>query len=286
MNTMRTFGLVVLMATGCAASAPPELVRARTAYDRASKGPTAQANPSGLHSAKESLAVAERSFQEDGASQDTKDLAYAAERHAQTAEARARALLLDQNKDQTLTQMHSSQTAQVALTSAELGAARTKLGTQGQQLQDERSRREDAERRAAEANATLAGIATVKEEPRGMVITLSGGVLFASGKSELLPTARGKLDSVAEALSKQDPSSKLVVEGHADSQGEGSANRELSQRRAEAVRSYLVSRGLSPGRVTAQGFGEDRPIADNASPEGRANNRRVEIVVQGHSATP
>lgn len=286
MNTIRTFGLVVLISTGCAASAPPELVRARTAYDRASKGPTAQANPAGLHSAKEALVLAERSFDEDGASQDTKDFAYAAERRAQTAEARARAVLLDQNKEQTVAQMHTAQTAQVELTSAELGRARTALGTQGQELQNERSRREDAERRAAEANATLAGIATVKQEPRGMVITLSGGVLFASGKSELLPTARGKLDSVAEALSKQDPSSKLVVEGHADSQGEGSANRELSQRRAEAVRSYLVSRGISSNRVMAQGFGEDRPIADNASPEGRANNRRVEIVVQGNSAAP
>jgi outer membrane protein OmpA-like peptidoglycan-associated protein len=72
----------------------------------------------------------------------------------------------------------------------------------------------------------------------------------------------------------------MIVEGHADSQGAAEYNQELSQRRAEAVRTYLVSRGISAERVSAQGFGLTRPIADNASAEGRANNRRVEIVVQ------
>jgi outer membrane protein OmpA-like peptidoglycan-associated protein len=145
---------------------------------------------------------------------------------------------------------------------------------------NERERREDADRRAAAANAALAGIGTVKQEPRGMVITLSGSVLFASNKSELLPSAQKKLGDVADALNKQDPQSKMIVEGHADSQGAAEYNQELSQRRAEAVRTYLVSRGISAERVSAQGFGLTRPIADNASAEGRANNRRVEIVVQ------
>ncbi len=72
----------------------------------------------------------------------------------------------------------------------------------------------------------------------------------------------------------------MVVEGHADSQGAAAHNQDLSQRRAESVRGYLVSHGITSNRVTAQGFGVTRPIADNASPEGRANNRRVEIVVQ------
>jgi outer membrane protein OmpA-like peptidoglycan-associated protein len=65
-----------------------------------------------------------------------------------------------------------------------------------------------------------------------------------------------------------------------DSQGAATANQELSQRRARAVRDYLVSRGISADRVTSQGFGSNRPIGDNATAEGRANNRRVEIVVQ------
>ncbi len=113
-----------------------------------------------------------------------------------------------------------------------------------------------------------------------MVITLSGGVLFASNRSDLLPGAQAKLNDVAAALTKQDAESKISVEGHTDSQGDASYNQELSQRRAQSVRDYLVSRGIAADRVSAQGFGLTRPIADNASPEGRANNRRVEIVVQ------
>lgn len=285
MKLIRSTSLLVLFAVGCGASAPQELVSARTAYDRAARGPASQLNPSGLHSAKQTLDVAEHSFSEEGDTQETKDLAYAAERRSQTAEARAEDLQSTRQKDATLEQMHTSQTAQVQLTSAELGRARTQLGSQGQQLMNERERREDAERRAAAATAALAGFGTVKHEARGMVITLSGSVLFASNKAELLPAAQRKLTDVADTLTKQDPHSRMIVEGHADSQGAAEYNQELSQRRAESVRGYLVSHGLSSDRVTAQGFGFTRPIADNASAEGRANNRRVEIVVQPTSAT-
>jgi outer membrane protein OmpA-like peptidoglycan-associated protein len=113
-----------------------------------------------------------------------------------------------------------------------------------------------------------------------MVITLSGGVLFASGKTELLPAAQLKLNEVADALIKEDPLSKIVVEGHTDSQGSAPFNQDLSQRRAQSVRDYLVSRGIASDRITAQGYGLTRSVADTGSPEGRANNRRVEIVVQ------
>ena len=134
--------------------------------------------------------------------------------------------------------------------------------------------------------ADLAKFASVKQEARGMVITLSGSVLFASAKSDLLPAAQLKLNDVANALIKEDPLSKIVVEGHTDSQGGVPYNQELSQRRAQSVRDYLVSRGIASDRVTAQGFGPSRSIADNNSPEGRANNRRVEIVVQPSTPAP
>jgi outer membrane protein OmpA-like peptidoglycan-associated protein len=94
-----------------------------------------------------------------------------------------------------------------------------------------------------------------------------------------MPAAQLKLNDVADALTKQDPDSKIVVEGHTDSQGGASFNQDLSQRRAQSVRDYLVSRGMATDRITAEGFGLTRPIADNTSAEGRANNRRVEIVV-------
>jgi outer membrane protein OmpA-like peptidoglycan-associated protein len=176
--------------------------------------------------------------------------------------------------------MHAAETSQLALTSGQLGVAKTQLVVQGQALAAEQQRREDADKRAAKAAADLAAFASVKQETRGMVITLSGAVLFASGKSDLLPGAQAKLTEVAEALTKEDVESKIVVEGHTDSQGGASYNQDLSQRRAQSVRDYLVTRGMASDRVTSEGFGLTRPIADNASPEGRANNRRVEIVVQ------
>jgi outer membrane protein OmpA-like peptidoglycan-associated protein len=164
------------------------------------------------------------------------------------------------------------------------GSAAPSFGQQlvsaGRALKNETDRREEAEKRAAKAAADLAKFASVKQEARGMVITLSGSVLFATAKADLLPTAQLKLNEVADVLTKQDPDSKLVVEGHTDSQGGAAYNQELSQRRAQSVREYLVSRGIAADRVTAQDFGATRAIADNASAEGRANNRRVEIVVQ------
>jgi OOP family OmpA-OmpF porin len=79
-----------------------------------------------------------------------------------------------------------------------------------------------------------------------------------------------------------------LIEGHTDSQGNDQANLALSQARAEAVRQYLVGRGVAQDKVRAVGRGEQQPVATNDSPEGRANNRRVEIVVQNavQAATP
>jgi len=125
----------------------------------------------------------------------------------------------------------------------------------------------------------LAAVAAVKEEARGMVITLSGSVLFASGKYALLNTAMTKLDQVAEALKAQDADKRMVVEGHTDSQGSDKVNQPLSLNRGNAVRDYLVTRGVAAEKITAVGLGSSRPLVDNKSAENRANNRRVEIIV-------
>jgi outer membrane protein OmpA-like peptidoglycan-associated protein len=266
---------------GCAAALPPpELVDARQAYDRASQGPTQRLNPAGVHVARTQLDIAEASFKENGDTRSTRDYAYVALRQSERAESVARARQSSQATEGVVDSMHADQTHAVAQTSAALDRTKSALATQGVVLADERSRREDAEKRAAQAAADLAKFATVKQEPRGMVITLSGGVLFASAKSALLPGAREKLNDVANALTKEDPDSKIIVEGHTDSQGAAEYNQELSEHRAQTVRDYLVTRGVASDRITAQGFGQTRSVADNASPEGRANNRRVEIVVQ------
>lgn len=299
MKTIRNISLVVAMASipsivGCAAAVPPQdLVNARTAYDRASRGPAPTLNPADLHTAKEQLDVAEAAFEEDGDTQNTRDQAYVAVRKTELAESVARAKQSNQAAQGVVSAMHADQKKTVAGTAAELGRTKTQiaaqgvaLAAQGVALKDEKARREEAEKRAAQAAADLAKFATVKQETRGMVITLSGGVLFASAKSDLLPAAQLKLNEVANALIKEDPISKMVVEGHTDSQGAAAYNQDLSQRRAQVVRDYLVTRGIASDRITAQGFGPTRSIADNASAEGRANNRRVEIVVTPAAPAP
>lgn len=272
---------LLLAFTGCGASVPHELVNARDVVARVDAGPTSVNNPAGLHTAKQTLAAAEHYYDEEGNTQETRDLAYTAERRAQTAEVRGRALAWSMEAERAEKAMEEAEAARLTATTQELAQAKNQLQTQEQQLADERARRADAEKRAAEAAEMLAKFATVKQESRGMVITLSGNVLFETNKSKLFPAAEVKLSEVAKALTQQDPDSQIVVEGHADSQGEDQHNLELSQARAEAVREYLVGHGIAADRIVAKGYGEERPIADNKSPEGRANNRRVEIVVQG-----
>jgi outer membrane protein OmpA-like peptidoglycan-associated protein len=288
MKLIRNTGILVALAgiAGCATALPPQdLVTARATYDRVSHGPAAALDPAALHSAAEALQVAEQSFAKDGATQETRDLAYVADRRAQLAEVRAKTAQTNQDEAQTLANMHSAETAQANASSAQLGRANLQLAVQGQQLDTERDRRKDADKRAAQAAADLAAFGSVKQDAtRGLVITLSGSILFASNKSELLPSALVKLNGVADALIKDDSISKLVVEGHTDSQGGADYNQDLSRRRAQSVRDYLVSRNIAADRVSSVGYGLTRPIADNASPEGRANNRRVEIVIQPASS--
>jgi len=272
----------------CSSALPPQdLTTARSTYNNASLGTAPQLDPADMHAAKEQLDVAEASFAKDGDTQNTRDQAYLAVRKTQLAEVVARTRQSNHTKDGVVSAMHADEKQAVAATSAELGRSKVQiadqgaaLNAQGAALKDEKSRRLDAEKRAAQAAADLAKFATVKQDPRGMVITLSGSILFASAKWDLLSTAQLKLNDVATALIKEDPLSKIVVEGYTDSQGGVAYNQDLSQHRAQAVRDYLVTRGIASDRITAQGFGLTKSVADNKSPEGRANNRRVEIVVQ------
>jgi outer membrane protein OmpA-like peptidoglycan-associated protein len=176
--------------------------------------------------------------------------------------------LLTEEKERDLGQ------AQTALAVSERGAQAT-----AEQLSAEQRARGEAEEKTAAAMAALAKLTAVKEEERGLVITLSGSVLFRSDESTLMPGARERLDQVADALLTSS-NRNVLVEGFTDSQGTGQYNLDLSQRRADAVRSYLVQRGYDPARIQGHGIGEERPVADNATAEGRANNRRVEIVLE------
>jgi outer membrane protein OmpA-like peptidoglycan-associated protein len=255
---------------GCGASLPPqELVNARLAYQHASTGQAAQLVPAEVHKAQTALDLAEKSFLEDPDSYKTIDLAYVADRKSMIADALAvtfaeNAAIEKARKDYEVTQ-------------AEI------MKNTSEQLSIEQQARIDAEKLAADAQADLAKLVAIKEEERGLVLTLSGSVLFASNESALLPAAQDRLNKVADALlvTKE---RNLTVEGFTDSQGSYDYNMVLSQRRADVVRSYLISRGYPGNLIQAQGIGEDRPVSDNNSAEGRANNRRVEIVIDQRTA--
>ena len=290
-------GIVVAVMAGCATAPPVELIQARTAYARASGGPAAQMAPADLHKARLALDQAERALSQERDLARAVDLAYIAERTAQIAEAHAETALTEKKM---VTQAAGTLTAaRTQLALAQRGEAQ-----QAQQVGIERTAREAAEQQAAaseqkaDASEQRAGAAdekaaaseqraqqandalnkvSARADKRGMVITLSGSVLFRSNEADLLPAAQSRLDEVASVLVAQGQS--VVVEGYTDSKGSPWSNVDLSRRRAEAVRTYLVSRGCPTDLIVARGLGPDRPIADNASGEGRARNRRVEIVI-------
>ncbi|MBD8524916.1 OmpA family protein [Pseudomarimonas arenosa] len=179
-------------------------------------------------------------------------------------------------------------------------AARAQEEAEAARLASELSSAEaEAAKRLAEAQAAEANLAkreaelalaaadslriqlesiTSKRDARGEVMTLSGDA-FASGQSNLRPEARGNLGRIVEFL--QSKPGAVIIEGHTDNRGSANLNQVLSQKRADAVRQALIEEGVDGSRMTAVGRGMDQPVADNGSADGRARNRRVEIVLSG-----
>ena len=129
---------------------------------------------------------------------------------------------------------------------------------------------------AASLSRQLAALEALKTE-RGMVITL-GDVLFEFNRAEVKPIAQTRMAQLADFL-KQYPDRRVSIEGHTDNIGTPSYNADLSQRRAEAVKSQLVGMGIASDRIATVGYGKDFPVAANDTDTNRAINRRVEVVI-------
>lgn len=123
-----------------------------------------------------------------------------------------------------------------------------------------------------------AGCPVVSKEIQKKIEYAARNIYFNTGSAKLLSKSFAPLDSVVKVLT-EDPNLKLSIEGHTDNVGKEDANQQLSENRAQAVKDYLIGKGIDEGRITSQGFGETNPVADNNTAEGRARNRRVLLVV-------
>lgn len=135
-----------------------------------------------------------------------------------------------------------------------------------------------AESQAREQNAVMQG---VQKEQDALILTFKSDVLFDTDSATIKPAAysSGEIDRVAQILNKY-PETTIKVVGYTDSTGSESYNQQLSERRANAVKSALVIKGVSESRITALGMGESNPVADNSTAAGRQLNRRVNIVIE------
>lgn len=278
-TTTKIAAVVVLVSasSGCAARRPPtELVDARAAYAHAAADDVAHAAPASLDEARRALRAAEQEHAAHPGSEAAKSLAYVAHRKALVAEANAH------------TAVAAAQQAEAfhvltALRRSDLADAENRA----ERLEDKADldALPEGRRRAKAALDRLSPFAAISEESNRIVLTLDDSILFEGETAELMATARERLDRVTQALDEVRARS-VLVRGHMDRTRDAQRDATLAQARADAVRRYLIAHGVPPERVRAQGLGTSDPVLSNASAEGRNQNRRVEIVIEGPPAGP
>jgi outer membrane protein OmpA-like peptidoglycan-associated protein len=258
----------VALALGACASAPQPnaaLETARAQVSAASADPNvAQYDALDLQAARQDLAAAEAANNNRDEPQ-TDQMAYIAAQTARVAQQRAAAKADDARIAQGTAERDRIQ-AQARSREANVAVAQRNAALeQSAQLQ-------------AEVEALKA-----KQTDRGLVLTL-GDVLFDTGRASLSPGAAAKLDRLAQFLSEH-PDRRVQIEGFTDSVGGDAYNLDLSERRAEAVKAALTTRGIDPSRIATEGYGKAYPVASNGDSGGRQLNRRVEVVI-GNANTP
>jgi outer membrane protein OmpA-like peptidoglycan-associated protein len=179
----------------------------------------------------------------------------------------------------------SAQQKAAAEMAAQQAAAKAAAEQAALQAKEQAAREEVARARAATAALRaqllqqLNEVLQTTDTPRGLVVNMAD-VLFETGKYALSQDAQLKLAKLSGIIQAH-PGLNLAIEGHTDTTGTADFNMKLSQQRADTVREFLISQGLSPDTITAKGMGQDNPVADNSTAAGRKQNRRVEIIVSG-----
>jgi outer membrane protein OmpA-like peptidoglycan-associated protein len=288
----------------CASVPPKELVDARQAYQHASAGQAVQVVPAELHKAQEALAIAEKSFQDDPKSFRTRDLAYVADRKAKMAEALATtavgtAATAKANKD-----YQAAQTEIVKNTKEDLATSERNSAVKTEQLAVEQKAGVDAEARRvqqqtdANAEALRVKASTDAEARRvkdlsdaearrlnsiivlekGKTVVLKG-VNFEFNKATLTKESETVLEKAYNAMV-ANADVQIVITGHTDNVGDQKSNQVLSLKRAQAVKNWLVKKGITSNRMRTVGRGQNEPVSSNETDDGRAENRRIEFYVQ------
>ena len=212
---------------------------------------------------------------------------------AATAQAAAERERLDveRSRQEALRAQSEAEQARAAAEAAKANADAAKLAADAE-AQQARLQAQQAQAAAAQAEQDkealrerlreqLSVVLETRETARGLIVNVSD-VLFDTASATLKPGAREKLARVAGILAAH-PDLQIEIEGHTDSVGGDDYNQQLSERRAQSVRTYLVQQKIASTAVDAEGFGESRPVATNATASGRQQNRRVELVVSGES---
>lgn len=269
MNAKMMIGMMLALGLGACASTPAPnaaLVNARSVVDQAQADPDVNKYAAlDLDAAKKQLGLAEAAALNHDDAAITQP-AYLAVQTARLAQARGAAKADDarvaagqgeRDRIQLAARTREVDTAQTATDAAKLAAN----AAQGQ-----------AARLQQEVDQLKA-----KPSPRGLVLTL-GDVLFDTARAQLNPGAARKLDQLAQFLDDH-PERRVQIDGFTDSVGSEAYNLDLSQRRADAVRSALLARGIDASRIGTQGYGMEFPVATNSDATGRQLNRRVEVVI-------
>jgi outer membrane protein OmpA-like peptidoglycan-associated protein len=251
------------------ASAPKrvaQLDEARVKVEALSQDPLAQQAASReLAAARANLDQAETALKKGEPEAQVAHFAYLAGRNAEIGEAR-----IDEVKSRDTVKKGEAERNRVLLEARtqEVDVAKHQAAAAQATAEVQAGEAEAARRELAELQA--------KKTERGMVMTL-GDVLFDTNAATLKPGAELTIDRLSKFLD-QNADTRLIIEGHTDSQGSDAYNEELSRRRAQAVADDLVSRGVASSRLEVLGRGEGYPVADNSTSAGRQQNRRVEIV--------
>jgi outer membrane protein OmpA-like peptidoglycan-associated protein len=298
--------LVVFFIAGCGPSqkeimARDQVERAKQAFAQAKANPNVEAYaPMELQEAGNAVQAAEKAAKEEQ-TDDMLQLGYLAERKTQYAVTIADGKVAERDIDKLnvekaqMVARKQTLEAEIAKTEAEkasreaekaqaaAAAEATRAAKAKQEAEQARlaaqAETEKAAMAKAEADQLMKELADLKAQQteRGIVLTI-GDVLFSTGKADLSPDANKSVAKLAEFLKKY-PNRNVLIEGHTDSVGKDDYNLALSQKRADSVKAQLVGDRIEGGRITTVGYGEKYPMASNDTKAGKAQNRRVDVII-------